>query len=59
MDEDIYRLIPDYSDENVLCYQYEDEYICMIFMKNGFYRISGNIALDEILKVREGLGDIK
>lgn len=59
MDEEIYVLMPEYSDENTLCYQYEDEYICMISMKNGFYRISGNITLEEMLKVREGLGDIK
>lgn len=59
IDEEAYVLIPEYSDENTLCYQYKDEYICMISMKNGFYRISGNIALDEMLRVREGLGDIK
>lgn len=58
MDEEIYVLIPEYSDSNTLYYQYEDEYICMISMKNGFYRISGNIVLDEMLKVREGLSDI-
>lgn len=59
MDEESYILLSEYSDENTLYYEYEDEYICMISMENGFYRISGNIALDEMLKVREGLGDIR
>lgn len=58
MDERTYVLIPEYSDENTLYYEYEDEYICMVSMKNVFYRISGNIELEEMVKVREGLGDI-
>ena len=59
MDEKGHTLLSEYSDENTLYYQYEDEYICMISMKNGFYRISGNVALGEMVKIREGLGDIK
>lgn len=55
MDESIYVLIPEYSDENTLYYAYEDEYICMAFMENSFYRISGNIALEEMVKIREGM----
>lgn len=55
MDEDVYILLPEYSDEDTLYYQYEDEYICMIFMGNNFYRISGNISLEEMIKVRKGL----
>lgn len=58
-DENIYALLPEYSDENTLYYKYEDEYICMVFMENSFYRISGNISLAEIVKMREGLGDVK
>lgn len=58
MDEKVYTLIPEYSDEKTLYYQYDDEYICMISMKNSFYRISGNIELEEMMKVREGLKDI-
>lgn len=54
-DEDVCILLPEYSDEDTLYYQYEDEYICMIFMGNNFYRISGNISLEEMIKVREGL----
>lgn len=59
MDETIYTLIPEYSDKNTLYYEYEDEYICMVFMKGGFYRISGNIELEEMVKIREGLGNIR
>ena len=58
-DENIYALLPEYSDENTLYYKYEDEYICMVFMENSFYRSSGNISLAEIVKMREGLGDVK
>lgn len=54
-DEDVCMLLPEYCDEDTLYYQYEDEYICMIFMGNNFYRISGNISLEEMIKVREGL----
>lgn len=56
MDEDGHKLLTEYSDENTLYYEYEDEYICMVSMKGGFYRISGNIALEEMIRVREGLG---
>lgn len=52
-------LLPEYSDENTLYYQYEDEYICMIFMENDFYRINGNISLEEMIKIREGLENIR
>lgn len=57
-EESIYILLPEYSDKNTLYYKYEDEYICMVFMENSFYRISGNIALEEVIKIREGLKDI-
>ena len=55
MDENVCMLLPEYSDEDTLYYQYEDEYICMIFLGNNFYRISGNISLEEMIRVREGL----
>lgn len=55
MDERECALIPEYSDENTLYYTYRDEYICMAFMENSFYRISGNIALEEMVKIREGM----
>lgn len=58
IDEERYILLPKYSNENTLYYEYEDEYICMISMKNSFYRISGNITLEEMIKVREGLDDL-
>lgn len=58
IDESVYTLLSEYSDENALYYKYEDEYICMVSMKEGFYRISGNITLEELMKVREGLGEI-
>ncbi len=55
MDEETYILLPECSDENTLYYEYNDEYICMTSMKNSFYRISGNITLEEMIKVREGI----
>ncbi len=59
IDENVYTLLVEYSDEDTLYYVYEDEYIGMVSMKGGFYRISGNIPLEEMMKVREGLGDIR
>lgn len=59
MDENGHKLLTEYSDENTLYYEYEDEYICMVSMKSGFCRISGNIELEEMIKIREGLGEIK
>lgn len=59
MDESAYALISEYSDENTFYYEYEDEYICIVSMKGGFYRISANIGLEEMLKIREGLGNIE
>lgn len=58
MDETIYMLLSEYSDENTLYYEYEDEYICLAFGEKSFYRISGNISLEEMIKIREGLGEI-
>lgn len=58
IDENGHTLLSEYSDENTLYYEYDDEYICMASMKGGFYRISGNIELEEMIKVREGLGPI-
>lgn len=54
--EDIYTLISEYSDEKTYYYEYGDEYVCMAFMENSFYRIYGNITLEEMIKIREGLG---
>lgn len=59
IDESVYALISEYSDENTFYYEYEDEYICIVSMKGGFYRISANIGLEEMLKIREGLGNIE
>ncbi len=55
MDEESYILLSEYSDENALCYEYEDEYICVLSMKGSFYRVSGNITLEEMMKMRDGL----
>lgn len=55
MDEEGYTLIAGCSDKNVLYYEYEDEYICMLSLENSFYRISGNVTLEDMIKVREGL----
>lgn len=55
MDEKTCILLPEYSDENTLYYEYEDEYICMTSVEKNFYRISGNISLEKLIKVREGL----
>lgn len=57
--EDIYKLLPEYSDEDTLYYQYEDEYICMAFIGNNFYRINATITIEEMIKVREGLENIR
>ena len=57
--EDIYESLPEYSNEDTLYYQYEDEYICMIFMGNDFYRINGSVSLEEMIKIREGLENMK
>lgn len=54
-DESVYVLIPEYSDDKTLYYAYEDEYICMAFMEYSFYRINGNITLEEMVKIGEGL----
>lgn len=54
-DENIYQFIPECSDENTLYYAYEDEYICLAFLENRFYRITGNIALEDMIKIREGI----
>ena len=56
-DESACELLSEDSDENTLYYEAEDEYICMAFMENSFYRISGSIELEEMIKIREGLGD--
>lgn len=59
-DEDRCTLLSEYSDENALYYYaYGDEYICMVSMKDCFYRISGNVPLEEMIKIREGLDDIR
>lgn len=59
IDEKSYKLLTEYSDENKLLYEYKDEYICMISRNNSFYRISGNITLDEMKKVQEGVDVIR
>lgn len=56
MEEDENRLIADCSDESVMYYQYEDEYICLVFDERVFYRISGNTTLEEMIKISEGMG---
>lgn len=58
MDETICTLLSEYSDKNTFYYEYEDEYICLAFGEKSFYRISGNISLEEMRKIREGLGEI-
>lgn len=55
MDENLYELIPEYSDEDTLYYAYEDEYICLAFMENSFCRISGNIGLEDMIRIRGGI----
>lgn len=56
IEEDENRLIADCSDDNAMYYQYGDEYICLVFDENVFYRISGNITLEEMKEIREGVG---
>ena len=55
MDEQIYTLLPEYSDENRYYYEYEDEYIGIVFTGDNSYRIEGNIPLEEIIRVGESL----
>lgn len=55
MDEQECTLLAEYSDEDTLYYAYEDEYICLAFMENRFYRISGNIALEDMIRIRGGI----
>lgn len=58
-DENACELLSEYSDKDTLYYEADDEYICMVFRENSFYRISGNITLEEMIKTREGLGDTR
>lgn len=58
VDEKAYTLLSEYSDRNTLYYAHEDEYICMTSIGNSFYRISGNITLEELIKVKGGLENI-
>lgn len=51
MDEQICTLLSEYSDENRFYYEYEDEYICIVFAGDSSYRIEGNIPLDEMIKI--------
>lgn len=59
MDETIYTLLSEYSDENTLYYECEDEYICLVYGEKSFYRINGNVSLEEMMGIREGLGNIR
>lgn len=56
-DEKIGEYLLECSDENTLYYYYDDEYICLTSAKNCFYRITGNTALEEMIKVKEGLNE--
>lgn len=56
VEEDENKLISECSDENTMYYQYEDEYICLAFEESVFYRISGNITLEEMKRIRQGVG---
>lgn len=56
IEEDENKLISAYSNEKTMYYQYEDEYICLALEDSVFYRISGNITLEEMIKIREGVG---
>lgn len=58
-DETECELLSEYSDDDTLYYAYEDEYICLIFMKNSFYRISGNITLEEMIKIGDGIETVR
>ena len=55
MDETVCTLLSEYSDRDTLYYAYEDEYVCIAFMGNSSYRIMGNIPLEEMRKIGEGL----
>ncbi len=59
--EEGYDLLPEYSGDDDLYYYNEeqDEYLCVTSLKKCYYQIVGDIELEEIVKVREGLDAIK
>lgn len=54
-DEQVCTLLDEYSKGNTFYYAYEDEYICIVYAGGNSYRIEGNIALEEMVKIGEGL----
>lgn len=58
-EEDASKLVSEYSDENRFCYAYDDEYVCLFSMDDCAYRISGDIRLEEMVKVAEGFGSVR
>lgn len=53
------EFLSEYSDEDTLYYQIRDEYICLKTIKYCYYKITGNMELEEIIRVAEGLNDRK
>jgi len=53
------EFLSEYSDENTLYYQIRDEYVCLKAVKHCYYRITGNMELEEMLRIAEGLNDTK
>lgn len=53
------KFLSEYSNENTMYYQIEDEYICLMVIDNGYYRITGNVSIDEMMKIREGIEDAR
>ncbi len=58
VDEEGRELLSEYSDEDTLYYYWEEEkeYICVISMEDSYYKIVGNIELEEMIKIRDSLG---
>lgn len=60
IEENEYKMLAEYSNENTIYYFNEDEkeYICVISGEYCYYKIMGNIELEELVKVRAGLYNI-
>lgn len=61
VDEGEREFLSEYSDENTLYYYWEEEneYVCIISMEDGYYKIAGNIELEEMIKIRDSLGAVR
>ncbi len=52
---DAWDLLEQYSDEQMLYYQHDEEYLSIFTIGDCVYRISGNITLEELMKITENM----